>query len=233
MFTFEYIEMMIIYGESGKNSKAAARLYRERFPHHRHPSSDVFLRLVNRARSTGSLVPNRKRVDGVDRTVRTPHTEGVVLQSFTEDGTRSVRNVADILNVSKSTVQRILKDNHMHPYHYTKVQNLLPDDYAPRLEFSNWLLQGHEENTGFLANVLFTDEYYFCRQGTFNSHNFHVWSTENPNANFPHSFQHRFSINLWAGILGDSLVSMRVSIQHFFGKYCHRSPVCPGLVRTT
>jgi hypothetical protein len=61
---------------------------------------------MNRARTTGSLVPDRKRVGGVDRTVRTPDTEGVVLQSFTEDG--SVRNVAGILNLSKSTVQRIL-----------------------------------------------------------------------------------------------------------------------------
>jgi hypothetical protein len=83
--------MMIIYGESGRNSKAAARLYRERFPHRRHPSSDVFLRLVNRTRTIGFLVPDRKRVGGVDSTVRTPDTEGVVLQSFTEDGTRSIR----------------------------------------------------------------------------------------------------------------------------------------------
>jgi hypothetical protein len=52
---------------------------------------------MNRARTTGSLVPDRKRVGGVDRTVHTPDTEGVVLQSFTEDG--SVRNVAGILNL--------------------------------------------------------------------------------------------------------------------------------------
>jgi hypothetical protein len=90
--------MMIIYGESGRNSKAAARLYRERFPHRRHPSTDVFLGLVNRTRTIGFLVPERKRVGGVDRTVRTPDTEGVVLQSFTEDGTKSIRKVADILN---------------------------------------------------------------------------------------------------------------------------------------
>jgi uncharacterized protein involved in tellurium resistance len=76
-------------------------------------------------------VPDRKRVGGVDSTVRTPDTEGVVLQSFTEDGTRSIRNVADILNQSKNTVQNILKGNHMHPNHYTKVQRLLSEDYAP------------------------------------------------------------------------------------------------------
>jgi hypothetical protein len=63
----------------------------------------------------------------------------------------------------------------MHPNHYTKVQHLLSEDYAPRLE-----LQEHEENPGFLANVLLTDESYFCRKGTFNSHNLHVWSGENP-----------------------------------------------------
>jgi hypothetical protein len=34
-----------------------------------------------------------------------PDSEGVVLQSFTQDRTRSVRNVADILNQSKNTVQ--------------------------------------------------------------------------------------------------------------------------------
>jgi hypothetical protein len=26
----------------------------------------------------------------------------------------------------------------MYPYHYTKVQHLLPEDYTPRLEFCNW-----------------------------------------------------------------------------------------------
>jgi hypothetical protein len=39
----------------------------------------------------------------------------------------------------------------MHPNHYTKIQHLLSEDYAPRLE-----LQEHEENPGFLANVLLT-----------------------------------------------------------------------------
>jgi hypothetical protein len=61
--------------------------------HCRHPNSDVFLGLVNRTRTIGFLVVDRKRVGGVDRTVRSPDTEGVVLQSFTEDGTRSIRNV--------------------------------------------------------------------------------------------------------------------------------------------
>jgi hypothetical protein len=66
----------------------------------------------------------------------------------------------------------------MHPNHYTKVQHLLSEDYAPRLE-----LQEHEENPGFLANVLLTNESCFCRKGTFNSHNLHVWSEKVHNLN--------------------------------------------------
>jgi hypothetical protein len=120
-------------------------LYRERFPHRRHPSSDVFLGLVNRTRTIGFLVPDRNRVGGVDHKVRTLDTEGVVLQLFTEDGTRSVRNVTDILNQSKNTIKNILKGNHMHPNHYTKVQRLLSEDYPPRVE-----LQEHEEIQAFL-----------------------------------------------------------------------------------
>jgi hypothetical protein len=47
MFTSEeYTEMMIINGESGSNSKAVARLYRERFPHGQYPSSDIFLETI-------------------------------------------------------------------------------------------------------------------------------------------------------------------------------------------
>jgi hypothetical protein len=110
----EYTEMLIIYGESGRNANAAERLYRERFPNRLHPSSNVILRLINRVRNSGSVVPNRKGVDGVDRTVRTPNTEDEVLETFNEDGTRSIRHVANTMGLTKSTVQRILRDNRMH-----------------------------------------------------------------------------------------------------------------------
>jgi hypothetical protein len=138
-----------------------------------------------------------------------------VLETFNEDGTRSIRNVANTMGLTKSTVQRILRDNRMHAYHYTKVQHLLPEDYAPRVEFCTWLLEQHAENPFFLKNILFTDESYFSRQGTFNSHNFHVWATENLHEVFIRGFQNRFSINLWAGILGDSLVSIPLFTRRF------------------
>jgi hypothetical protein len=55
----------------------------------------------------------------------------------------------------------------------------------------------------------------FLDKATFNSHNFHVWATENPHEVFIRGFQNRFSINLWAGILGDSLVSIPLFTRRF------------------
>lgn len=58
----------------------------------------------------------------------------------------------------------------------------------------------------FLSRVLFTDEAAFTRDGIVNFHNTHVWAYENPHAILQARNQHRFSINVWAGIVGDHLI---------------------------
>jgi len=42
--------------------------------------------------------------------------------------------------------------------------------------------------------------------GFFNSHNSHIWDEENPYATFVNHHQHQFSVNVWAGIVGDCLI---------------------------
>jgi hypothetical protein len=158
--------MLIVYGACGESAYAAVEAYAARFP------ANVFLRLVNRARNTGNLVPQTKGLGGVTREARTPSNEEAVLQTFEEDGTLSIRSVASMLDISKSTTQRILKDNRQHAYHYTRVQNLLPEDLPLRVQFCEWLLQQHEANPNFVKSILFTDECFFSRNGTFNIHNY-------------------------------------------------------------
>jgi hypothetical protein len=57
----EHAEMLIIYGDCRRNAREDAREYlcnAIRFPRLLpHPNYNVFLRLVYRARDTGSLVP--------------------------------------------------------------------------------------------------------------------------------------------------------------------------------
>jgi hypothetical protein len=59
-------DMLIAYGACGESAYAAVEAYAARFP------ANVFLRLVNRARTTGNLVPQTKGVGGVTREARTP-----------------------------------------------------------------------------------------------------------------------------------------------------------------
>jgi hypothetical protein len=51
---------------------------------------NLFLRLVSRARDTGSLVPTRQEIGGPPREARTPEAEVAVLQSFDDDGRRNI-----------------------------------------------------------------------------------------------------------------------------------------------
>lgn len=39
----EYLDMILIYGETGHNLGAVERLYREQYPHRWHPSANTIL----------------------------------------------------------------------------------------------------------------------------------------------------------------------------------------------
>lgn len=101
-----------------------------------------------------------------------------------------------------STVWRILKKENLYPYHSQKVQNLLPGDSELRLNFCKWL----QENRHQVSSILFTDEASFTRDGVNNMRNKHNWDYENPHATVESCFQHRFSINVWCGIIDNHLV---------------------------
>jgi hypothetical protein len=58
----------------------------------------------------------------------------------------------------------------------------------------------------FLTRVLWTDEAGFTRDGVMNLHNLHIWAEENPRRTRYSSFQHRFSVNVWAGIVDGRLI---------------------------
>jgi hypothetical protein len=69
-------------------------------------------------------------------------------------------------------------------------------------------VNGYSNNIN--QNQTFKKLFYLriTRNGTFSIHNYHVWADENPHTIHVNAFQHRFSIKLWTGILGDSLASV-------------------------
>lgn len=136
----------------------------------------------------------------------TVNTDEHVLNSVRRDPTISTRRLSIQLGISKNKVWRVLRRNHLHPFHYTPVQELLPVDLPNRANFCRLLLNNEEHNPSYLSSILWTDESTFTRDGITNFHNLHEWQPENPHVKRESSFQRRFSVNVWCGIIGNNFI---------------------------
>lgn len=83
---------------------------------------------------------------------------------------------------------------------------LHPGDNNRRLDFCRFLMNKLEEVPDFLDNVIWTDECKFTNSGMFNRHNEHIWATENPHGLQQRRPQVRFALNVWVGLLGDTVI---------------------------
>ena len=68
-----------------------------------------------------------------------------------------------------------------------------------------------------MSRILFTDEAQFTRDGIVNYHNIHVWHIENPHEIRQSNHQQQFSLNVWAGIVGDCLIGPFIFPQNLNG----------------
>ncbi|KAG5339380.1 COX1 oxidase, partial [Acromyrmex heyeri] len=155
---------------------------------------------------------------------------------FEENPGISVRRAARALGLPRCTVHRILRQNNLRPFRYQRVQQLLVRDEALRVHFCEgiylfFLLDNHNaflqrlninkicagllaqyrRNASFPDYILWTDEATFTPNGVFNSRNHLVWQFENPHTIRDGTFQYRWSINVWAGVLKDRVCRNLIS----------------------
>lgn len=215
----EMSDIHLMYGLANCNRAEARRLYSEHFPNRRLPCERTFVRLDRRLRETGSF-KTQTGDRGRPRSRRTLDLEERVLAHIDENPQDSTRKMALSENVDHMTVWRILRSQQLYPYHVQRVQALSEIDYAPRRRFCNEMLHKIVNYPNFLSNILYTDEAGFNRNGIINFHNNHHWAEENPHIIVNSRFQHTFSVNVWAGIVGDSLIGPiflpnRLNGQHY------------------
>lgn len=129
--------------------------------------------------------------------------------------TISTRRIGHALNVPHTTVWRRLKKFSLYPYHIQQVQRLELCDFEPRLNFSRWILRRRR----IISRCLFTDEAQFTRDGVFNLRNSHVWADGNPFVTRQTNSQHRFSVNIWCGVLDNRLIGPHVLPHTLTGEY--------------
>lgn len=138
-----------------------------------------------------------------------PNLEYSVLVQFAENPNLSTRVCALrlMLNINQCRlVHRILKANDLHPYHYQKVQALLLRDFQGRIAFCTMIIDRPLVDSNFLLRVLWTDECTFTPNVMFNSKNYYARQDENPFNLRTTKHQHRWSINVWAGMIVNQLV---------------------------
>lgn len=211
----ELRDMIMCYGEARGNGRQARRIYEQRYPNRRHPHHTTFAAIHRRLGETGNLRP--RAVGGGRRDVRTPDFEDAVVERVTNEPSVSTRATARAMNVSHMSVYRVLREYNLHAYHLQKVQALGPEDYVPRMNFVQWFLHQSVNDASFPTQVLFSDEAYFMRDGYYNSRNSHIWDYMNPHAIAVRNHQRRFSVNIWAGIVGTHLLGPVIQPERLTG----------------
>lgn len=144
----------------------------------------------------------------------------------------STRVIANRLDVNNVTVWQVLKEQGLHSFDRQKVQALRHEDFHPRLLFCHWFLQRCNLQRRFEEFILFTDKACFTRDGVFNSRNNHLWCDENPNAKLIRAHQRRFSVNVWAGIVGEYVIGPYILPKRLNGEnyYTFLNDVLPDLL---
>uniref|UniRef100_A0ABD2WYJ0 DUF4817 domain-containing protein n=1 Tax=Trichogramma kaykai TaxID=54128 RepID=A0ABD2WYJ0_9HYME len=207
----EYVQMLLTYGEVGQNARAAALLYAERNRNRRHPGPNVFIQLVNRGNEDGNLIPRLHRGQGHGIVGRPDNDangrdEQRVIDYVLNDPETSIRRMMEALGLSYNFIQRVLRREQLHAFHYRRVQGLRAQDYPARLAFCQDMLHRIAADPTLLERILFTDESTFGRDGTFNCHNNHHYGVENPHVIIQNRHQTRFATNKWVGIVGNVII---------------------------
>jgi len=209
--TEEMVDMIFILGECMKNVALAVRVYHERYPDRRTPHGTCFQKLLNRFTETGSVAYAKHRYP---KPIANEMMEFNVVGSVIENPHVSQRELSRDLQVSKSTVQRILKQEKFHPYRIVLTQELHGDDFEQRVNFCEFMLQELRNNPNVTRSILFTDEASFKSNGVLNRHNCHYYATENPRWNQTVDNQRVWSLNVWGGVIANYVIG-----PYFFNGY--------------
>lgn len=200
----ELIDMVFILGECDRNCLLASRVYAVRYPNRpRHPREEIFTKLLDRFLNSGSVAYRKCERS---KNILNEENEFRVMVAVVENPHASTRQLSRDLEISRSSVRRILKKHKFHPFHVQLHQELEGADFQNRMNFCLWIQQQLNLDDNFAENILFSDESTFHRNGFVNTHNFHYYSDENPHYLRVNHNQHRWSVNVWAGIIGTFVI---------------------------
>lgn len=146
-------------------------------------SGSVSLRTIQRwckmISQHGSI--NLSHPPGLRRVVRTKSMIQKVKSRLNRKKKVSLRKLAGELEISKTTVQRILKNDLGYRPYKKRIEPLLTDnDKEKRMKFANWIRHNfRKEKT---LRILFSDEKMFDLDGMYNAQNDRIWAVNRAEA---------------------------------------------------
>lgn len=197
-------DLLEIYFQNKDNWSEIARKCRTKFGRREGPTVPGIRKFIAKVRGTGFIVdaPRRERA----RTVRTPEHIEAVAESVRENPSTSTRHRSQELNISRTSLRRILrKDLGMTPYKVQLVQELKPHDHPLRFRFARWANEKLHDDVDFAQKIIFSDEAHFHLGGYVNKQNCRIWGSENPHVVLQKPM-HPLRVTVWCGLWSGGII---------------------------
>jgi len=198
----ERVHLIKCYGIGNVSYRYAIEMFHEKFPN-TIVSREALRKLVHKFNLTGSVVtikkPKRKYNEDDAATL-------LAVDSVLETPRLSLRQRSGILDISKSQLHRIFKENKVRPFKPRFRHTLENGDEEKRLEFCLWVGENYLIDTRFHKMIFFTDEATFCTNGHVSSQNSRHWAFDNPNYVIQKRSQRYKKVNVWCGIFYDRII---------------------------
>ena len=164
------IATVVSYAITFENCEEARRQFQKKFNKDAPPVRTI-REWRKRFLETLSIIPSSKGgVKQSDRRLSEEKRQAIV-DHFCDDPCSSQRQAARELEVSQSSVNRVLKEEGMRPFKFTRVQELTDQDFEQRKTFCSLILSKESQSPSWTKKIAFSDEATFHLNGQVNLHN--------------------------------------------------------------
>jgi hypothetical protein len=171
MYTLEEKGKCVIIFAETKSVSATRRRFQTMF-NKNPPAGNAIRKWYDQFWNTGSLLRKKRSLDEDNLLNKTLQ----ISEMIQESPTTSIRKLASATEISRSSVQRILrKQLRLKAYKIQMLQELKEQDFPKRVQFCETLLNHLNMN-----NLIMSDEATFHLTGDVNKHNCRIWASENP-----------------------------------------------------
>ena len=181
--------------------------FAERFPERRPPTLKTIWANVRKFSAQGTTLNRNKGNSERHRTGRSEANIEAVRVRLAEHPTgRSARRNG--VGLPSATFNRITRiDLNMHPYHIHIRHQLLPNDYARRMQLARWLGGNIEKNENFLLPFVEHLQAAFAMNGQVNTHNVRAYAVarQPPEFNYEVNIS-RDKLTVWIGLCGNGQI---------------------------